>query len=221
MCGRFTIRTSPQRIADLFELAVIPDLKPRYNVAPTQLIPVVRETLERERELAMLRWGLIPFWAKDPAIGSRMINARADSLADKPSFRDAYKRRRCLIVADGFYEWKTIAKKKYPILIHFADDRPFAFAGLWERWNGPEGPVETATIVTTNASPALAGLHERMPVMLAREHHSAWLDASAGQELLVPFQSEELTLTPVSTAVNSARFDGPECCAPAETAPAP
>jgi putative SOS response-associated peptidase YedK len=186
MCGRFTLRTPLTVLAEqfLFDLNDVPPEAwpgPRFNVAPTQAVAVVRQPAAREkRELALMHWGLIPSWAKDAKMASKMINARCETLAEKPSFRTALARRRCLILADGFYEWKTEGKKKQPFCFHLAEDRPFAFAGLWECWRGPGGsdgpPLESCTIVTTSANALCRELHERMPVILAPADYDLWLD---------------------------------------------
>lgn len=217
MCGRFTLRTNASRVAEAFGLDVVPDIVSRYNIAPTQSIAVVRLSGDGELRprLSLVRWGLIPFWAKDPSIGARTINARSETVAERPTFRDSFRKRRCLVAADGFYEWKAAGKKKQPYYIHFADDRPFAFAGLWDRWKPADGePIESCTILTTSASKSLASLHERMPVILRPEDHLAWLDGSKGLELLAPNESEEIIATPVSTEVNNVRNHSPKCVEP-------
>lgn len=215
MCGRFTIRTPAKEVAKAFELDDFPMWEPRYNVAPTQTVPVVRLKEDSSgRELVLLRWGLIPFWAKDKSIGARMINARADTVAEKPAFRAAFKRRRCLVVADGFYEWQKKEKQKQPFHIHMDDNRPFGFAGLWERWKGADDPIESCTIVTTDAAPRIQHLHDRMPVILPPEFFEPWLSGEAGQELLAPYDRDDLTCDPVSTLVNSVKNDTAECVEP-------
>jgi putative SOS response-associated peptidase YedK len=225
MCGRYTV-TQPGEV--LLELgipaeqieALDPPLSPRYNAAPTQRLPVARATKGGEaREAAYLRWGLIPFWAKDAAIGNQMINARAETVAEKSAFRNALKRRRCLIPADGFYEWKKMGTAKQPFHIHLADRAPFAFAGLWERWDkGPE-PIESFTILTTRANTKVADLHDRMPVILLGGQRDVWLDPSIEDPadllpLLEPMDPDLIAFLPVSRVVNNARFDGPECIQP-------
>ncbi len=223
MCGRFTLRTPQNVLIEQFQLATGPPLSPRYNVAPTQSIAAVRRTTdEPQRQLVLLRWGLIPSWAKDPSIGNRMINARGESVADKPAFRAAFKRRRCLVLADGYYEWQKTGKKKQPYLFHMQDDRPFAFAGLWESWTGgksddePAEPLETCTIITTNASDFTRSIHDRMPVILDGADFDLWLDPDMQdrekiEPLLQPYESPELTADPVSTHVNSPKNDDPKC----------
>jgi putative SOS response-associated peptidase YedK len=190
----------------------------RYNVAPTQKIPIVREEGEKKR-FAIARWGLIPHWAKDMKIGYSMINARAETVASKPAFRNAFRYRRCLIPADGFYEWQVIpgSKAKQPWFIVFEDREPKAFAGLWERWRSPEGEEsESCSIIVTDANELMSPIHERMPVILAPEDWDVWLesetkDAQALQNLLKPYPAEDMKVWPVSTKVNSPRNDSVEC----------
>jgi putative SOS response-associated peptidase YedK len=219
MCGRFALIVDASVLAGVFEVDPPRELKPRFNIAPTQTVPIVRTTSEGSRECAPVRWGLIPSWAKDTKIGARMINARGETVAEKPSFRSAVKSRRCLIPADGFYEWVTTDEGKQPHFIHFADARLFAFAGLWERWHkGEDGPLDSCTIITTRPNELIADLHDRMPVILPRERYSEWLEpamleADRLQELLSPHPAEEMEAYPVSRFVNSPRNDGPECIA--------
>lgn len=221
MCGRFTLKGPPNQIARMLGLATVPNLAPRYNIAPTQDVLALRPEADGDRHLAWLRWGLIPFWAKDMAIGAKMINARADTVAVKPAFRQAYRSRRCIIPADGFYEWKTIAKgTKQPFHIHRADQAPFVFAGLWERWEKGGEPIESCTIVTTDAPADLAAIHHRVPVILEGETLQAWLDTPAEEadglkDLLVPLAEGALVADPVTTTVNKVANDGPECLEPA------
>ncbi|MDA0220238.1 MAG: SOS response-associated peptidase [Proteobacteria bacterium] len=222
MCGRFTLKGPPNQIAEMLGLATVPNLAPRYNIAPTQDVLALRPQADGDRQLAWLRWGLIPFWAKDMMIGAKMINARADTVAEKPAFRQAYRSRRCLIPADGFYEWKTLARgRKQPYRIHRPDEAPFVFAGLWERWEKGEQPVESCTIVTTDAPADLAAIHHRVPVILEGDALQAWLDTPAQEadgllDLLAPLAEGTLVADPVSTTVNNVRNDGPECLEPAE-----
>jgi putative SOS response-associated peptidase YedK len=222
MCGRFTLTTPAQRIEEAFGLfaGLDPAFAPRYNIAPTQSVLAIRRT-DAGKEYVALRWGLVPFWADDLKIGSRLINARADGIATKPAFRAALKRRRCLVVADGFYEWRIAEDgTKRPFHIRFGDRRPFAFAGLWERWDKGDKPVESCTIVTTEANDFMRPLHERMPVILDPKDHARWLDPSeepAGAvELLRPSADLGLEMTAVSPKVNNARFEGPACLEPAD-----
>ena len=215
MCGRFTLRSSPSKIAEAFHLAGVPELSPRFNVAPTQQVLVIQER-EEKRVGAFLHWGLIPSWAKDPSIGNRMINARAESVADKPSFRSAFKRHRCLVVADGFYEWKKSGKAKQPYYIRLKKDQPFAFAGLAEHWHRGEQTIDSCTIITTEPNELMADIHNRMPVILSPDDYDLWLDPEfEGKEkllsLLRPFSTDEMTAYPVSTLVNSPRNENPAC----------
>jgi putative SOS response-associated peptidase YedK len=220
MCGRYTLATRKEEIADQLPLFDVPELEPRYNVAPTQSVAAARIVADgARREIALLRWGLIPSWADDPAIGNRMINARADTVAEKPAFRAAYKKRRCLILADGFFEWQKTGGKKQPYFIHLQDGQLFAFAGLWEHWHRDDQTIASCTIVTTEANDLLRPMHDRMPVILHPADYERWLDPAnqtgAGlAELLRPYPAEEMTFHPVSTLVNNPRNDSPECIKP-------
>ena len=221
MCGRYTLTSTPDQIIAAFGLGGISDLSPRYNIAPTQNVAAVRfAENEAKRELVFLRWGLIPSWAKDEKIGNRMINARGETVAAKPSFRHAFKKQRCLIVADGFYEWKKLSgKKKQPYLIHAKNKEPFAFAGLWESWRSGDGELESCTIITTNANGMMETLHDRMPVILNRDDYETWLDpdfreADALEKLLAPCPDDFLEAYAVSTLVNSPRNETAECLEP-------
>jgi putative SOS response-associated peptidase YedK len=227
MCGRYTLATAPEALARIFELDDPPELPARYNIAPTQQVPAVRLVVDegsgasRRRVLRLLRWGLVPFWAKDPGIGARMINARAETVADKPAFRAAFRRRRCLVLADGFYEWQRVGRgAKQPFLIRLRDGGPFAFAGLWERWTGPEGePLESCTLLTTQPNELVAPIHNRMPVILDPADYDAWLDPqlqdpAALRPLLRAFPAEKMIAHPVSQRVNNPRVDEPGCAAP-------
>lgn len=229
MCGRFTQTRTWTELLEIYGIteSLSPSNFPaRYNIAPTQNVPVVRrQPTSGERELVNLRWGLVPSWAKEIGIGAKMINARAETVADKPAFRDAFSKRRCLIVADGFYEWQAQPQgpkhpgPKQPYFITTADGRPFAFAGLWEEWWSPESNlVETCTIITTEASPALRPVHQRMPVILTPGSFDAWLDGVSGagdtRTLLAPYDGE-LTLRPVGRRVNNVGNDDRECIEPA------
>jgi putative SOS response-associated peptidase YedK len=230
MCGRYTLTSSGEAVATLFDLVEIPQLPIRYNLAPTQEAPVVRVLAPGgPRSLALLRWGLVPYWADDPAIGNRMINARSESVAEKPAYKSSFKKKRCLIATDGFYEWKKEGKAKQPYLIRRRDRQPFAFAGLWSSWKSPEGtPLETFTVLTTSANETIRELHDRMPVILERDAFGLWLDpkvddAARLQELLVPAPADLLETVRVSKAVNSPANDGPDCIEPLvdHEAPAP
>ena len=213
MCARFAF-FSGKIIKDEFGVPVVPDLQPRFNIPPTSTVPAIIET-DKARELRLFQWGLVPSWAKDPAIGARMINARAETLAEKPTFRAAFKRRRCLIPADGFYEWTGDKGRKQPYYITMRTNRTFAFAGLWEYWEGVDGALETCTIITTEANETVAKVHERMPVIVARGDYATWLDTRIEtrslQTILTPYPADEMTLHPVNKAMGNPAFDGPEC----------
>ncbi len=221
MCGRFTLSSPAEIVAEMFELAEPPAIAPRYNIAPTQPVPVVRfGPGAHRRRFDFLHWGLIPAWAKDPSIGGRMINARCETAAQKPSFRAAMKRRRCLIVADGFYEWQKLASGKQPWCIRMADGRPFGFAGLWEQWTSSDGSeIESWTILTTQPNDVLKPVHDRMPVILDRKDHNAWLapdavSADVVAPLLRPFPSDLMTAYKVAAHVNRPANDDPTCAEP-------
>jgi putative SOS response-associated peptidase YedK len=228
MCGRFVSTSPPDELAAYFGATASPEasLEPNYNVAPTQDVLAVVED-EGERHLDAFFWGLVPSWAKDVKIGSRMINARAETLAEKSAFKKSFETRRCLVPADGFYEWKKLGggskPKKQPMFITAADGQPLAFAGLWSVWRGPakdQEPLRSLTIVTTAANRVMASIHDRMPVILPEERWPTWLDRDnddldALGRLLVPAADDLLTLTPVSTLVNNVRNNGPELLEPA------
>lgn len=189
MCGRYVLSAPGEVLAELFELPAPVELAARYNIAPTQAVPIVRAAGESVRELAFAQWGLVPHWAKERAIGNRLINARGETLAEKPSYRDAFKRRRCLIPATGFYEWKKVEGGKQPYLLRLRDGAPFGFAGLWSAWRDRESgeTLESCAIVTTSPNPLAATVHDRMPVILPRERHALWLDSgTADPEALSP-----------------------------------
>jgi putative SOS response-associated peptidase YedK len=219
MCGRFTLHTSRSDLQLAFEGFVFTDeVEPRYNIAPTLDILVVAN--DGKREVRQARWGLIPGWAKDPRVGSRMINARSETLAQKPAFREAYRNRRCLVIADGFYEWRKEPEGgKTPIYIQLRDGRPFAFAGLWARWRPESGePVTSCTIVTTAPNDLMATIHNRMPVILPPSAYDLWLGPDTDEPevlngLLVPFPQEDMVVRPVTQRVNSVRNEGAECIA--------
>ena len=221
MCGRFTLKTPVERLSEQFQFPKIIPLKPRYNIAPSQDVVVVRRMPDdRERKLAMLRWGLIPRWVKDPTRGSQPINAKAETAAEKPMFRDAFRRRRCLIPADGFYEWKQEGGRKQPVYICTKDRQPFAFAGLWEHWEEQEGQfIESCTILTTEPNDLLAQVHSRMPVILDQNDYDLWLDPDV-QEVsrlkprLRPYPPEQITFYPVNLRVNNPRNDDRLCVEP-------
>jgi len=220
MCGRFVRFTNADVIGELYGLRSVPSLEPGYNIAPSESVFAVRINPETgKREGVMLKWGLVPHWAKDPAIGNRMINARAETVADKPSFRDAMKKRRCLVIADGFYEWRRKPPPSQPFFFKLAVGGPFALAGLWERWQDPKGPVlETCAILTTSANGLMTPVHDRMPVIIAADDFGRWLDpgtdAAVVAALLQPAPDSLLASFPVSRAVNSPANDGPALIEP-------
>lgn len=218
MCGRYTLSDPGTLLQEMNVDAQGGELTARFNIAPTQAVPAIRQDGEGSRVLSFLRWGLIPFWAKDLSIGNRMINARSETAAEKPSFRHAIKRRRCLLVTDGFYEWKKVQDGKQPIHIHRPDRRAFVFAGLWETWDRGTEPIESCTILTTRANDQVAQVHDRMPVILDGEARDFWLDPSvqdpsAFEPLFEPYTGE-LTFTAVSRLVNNPRNDSPQCLEP-------
>ncbi len=221
MCGRFTLTKPIEAYAQAFELSEIASLCPRYNIAPTQpVFTVVQEPGQPQRQCQWMRWGLIPWWAKDPKIGNRLINARAETLREKPSFRNAIRNRRCLIVADGFYEWQRLGKHKQPYHIRLKSGQPFALAGLWEVWQPGKGEVITScTIITTPANELMQTIHHRMPAILPPEAYPRWLDSATTdtaslQNRLCPYESELMEAIPVRNTVNNPAKDGPECIAP-------
>ncbi len=213
MCGRFTIFADPDRLAERFQAALPADgLQPRYNAAPTQYLPVILN--DGPPAIQLLQWGLVPFWAKDPSIGSRMINARAETLAEKPAFRAALKKRRCLVLADGFYEWQKTPTGKQPMRITLDSGEPFAMAGLWETWDAPDGSLlRTFTIVTGEPNELVAAIHNRMPTILLPEHEALWLDNAAEPaiwlDILRSYPAERMAAYPVSRRVNHVANDDP------------
>jgi putative SOS response-associated peptidase YedK len=220
MCGRFTLKADLDDLADIFPEVVLPDtLAPRYNIAPSQPVAVIANSGQNKVEF--FQWGLIPSWARDPKIGNRMINARAESLAEKPAFRAAYKRRRCLVLADGFYEWQQEPgrKTKTPMYIQLKSEQPFAFAGLWEAWRPAEDEaVLSCTIITTTPNTLVEPIHNRMPVILKPATYAQWLDPTDQSpeqldKLLKPYPASQMTAYPVSTMVNDPKNDRPECIA--------
>lgn len=214
MCGRYVIKSPPEVLRALFGYLEQPNFPARYNVAPTEPVPVVR-MWEGKRQFALVRWGLIPAWVKDPRTFSLLINARGESVNDKPAFRDAMKRRRCLFPADGFYEWRRDGAVKQPYFIHAKDGSPLAFAGLWETWTGPNGEEqETAAIVTTAANRTLQPIHDRMPVIVPPEAQDFWLDPNVDAETasaaIVPARDDVLEAYEISSAVNRTANDSPD-----------
>lgn len=223
MCGRFALPIPAKSLAEHFSSNEFPGYEPRYNIAPTQYIPgIIKDQASGERLMKPFHWGLIPSWAKDRKIGTKLINARAETIAEKPSFRSAFMKRRCLVPASGFYEWKKLEHGKQPYYIRMLDEKPFAFAGLWEQWRGePEGPVDSCTIITTEPNELLRQLHNRMPVILNPGDYDDWLDPdnndkSALQHLLKPYPPGLMTSFPVSRHVNKPVNNDPACIQPVE-----
>lgn len=210
MCGRFAFYSPSEATAALFGVSASITVEPRFNIAPSQYIAGIRENDDAGRELAMFRWGLVPFWAKDPAIGNRMINARAETVAEKPSFRAAYRHRRCLVLADGFYEWKKEGAGKVPYFISLANGEPFAFAGLWETWQSKETQefIQSATLITTAANEFISTVHHRMPVILQPDTADRWLAGDDGLLAAVAENSPKFQAWPVDKRVNNARNEG-------------
>lgn len=226
MCGRYTLTTPGELIADVFDLSEPPEIQPRYNVAPTQEVAAIRrDEAGSPRRFVRLRWGLVPHWADDPAIGNRMINARSESVAEKPAFRTSFKRKRCLVLADGFYEWQKVeGGRKQPWYFRLASGDPFAFAGLWAHWDkgGPDQdrePIESCTLLTTDANPLVKKVHHRMPVILDPEDNDLWLDPAVDdrerlEAVLDAFDPAKMIAFPVSTRVNSPANDDPSVIEP-------
>ena len=218
MCGRYSLSTPDDVLREFFELDEAEHLEPRFNIAPTQEAAVIRVHRDSgARTLSLLRWGFIPWWTEDPAIGNRLINARAETAAEKPAFERSFRRRRCLVPADGFYEWKKTPDGKQPYWFHSPDGAPFAFAGLWDSWRNPEGEwLHTYTILTTTPNEVAAEIHDRMPVILAESRYAEWLDPAVDEPsrlepLIRPYPADRLTRYAVSTLVNSPANDMPEC----------
>jgi putative SOS response-associated peptidase YedK len=225
MCGRYSLATPAQLVAEHFGLTEVPELSPRYNIAPTQSIATVRRSPDRGAPvLELRRWGLIPSWAKDPEIGSRMINARVETAAEKPAFRAAFRRRRCLVPADGFFEWKPHPKRRKPHHVRLVDGGLLGLAGLFEAWKSPEGEtIESCTLLTTAANAGLSALHDRMPIIVDPEHYQRWLDPDLQDPdsilpLTQPGVADRLRFHPVSLRVNNPRNDDPSCVEAVEPA---
>lgn len=221
MCGRFTLKTPVETLAEVFEVPAVPALQPRFNIAPSEALATVRVAEKgAQRELAILRWGLVPSWADEPKVGNKMINARSETAATNGAFRSAFRRRRCLVLADGFYEWQRQEKRKQPFYIRMKDESPFAFAGLWEVWEGKDGRVlETCTVLTTEPNELMTPIHNRMPVILDQKDYDLWLDpemreAEPLQALLRPYPEKKMTAYAVSLLVNSPANDTPEVLEP-------
>ncbi len=230
MCGRFTLRTPLKLLAEYFDAEASDQVQldlfgPRYNIAPTQQVLIVREALDRGRELTAVRWGLVPSWSKAPTKGPPLINARSETVTEKPSFRSAIKRRRCLLLADGFYEWQANeagqSSVKQPFFIHYPDDRPFAFAAIWERWKSSStaaADIESCALVNTAAEGWMTDIHHRMPIILDPADHAFWLDSQLDdpqqlKRLFAPRDYPELEARPVSTHVNRVKNDDRRCVA--------
>ena len=223
MCGRYRLTRHKEVVEEHFGVEIEGDLAPRYNIAPTQPVATVRQRPDApKRQFSWMKWGLIPHWAKDASAGYKMINARAETAADRPAFREALERRRCLVPADGFYEWQKIGKSKQPFCFTLTDEGVFAFAGLWERWKNPQGQwIETCSILTTKPNRLLEDVHDRMPAMLRPEDYELWLDPGERRvesviELIKPFDSDRMKRYPVSTRVNNANIDDADCAAPSQ-----
>ena len=214
MCGRFAFYSPAEATAALFGVTGALPVEPRFNIAPTQYVAAIRDSSDRRRELVMLRWGLVPFWAKEPSIGNRMINARAETVAEKPAYRAAYRHRRCLVLADGYYEWHRDGETKTPWFISLASEEPFALAALWEQWNDKASgdELQTTTLLTTDANEFMAPLHHRMPVVLTPDTANTWL--AGGDRLLETWVSPKLRAGPVDRRVNNARNEGDELIEP-------
>lgn len=215
MCGRYAQRTDAKKLAKEFKVSEVPSVEPRYNIAPTQDVLAVNETGDG-REMRFIKWGLVPSWAKDTSMGARLINVRSETVTEKPAFRQAFKHRRCIIPADGFYEWQKqkAGERKQPFFFRMKDERPFGFAGLWERWEGEGGQVlNSCAILTTEANEVLRPVHDRMPVILNPDDYELWLGGDAREldlvkEMLRPFPGEEMTGYPVGLSVNSTKSQG-------------
>jgi putative SOS response-associated peptidase YedK len=226
VCGRYRLSRRKQVVEEYFDsVSGEEDWNPRYNIAPTQSVPVIRQNpKEPVLELSLMRWGLIPSWAKDPSGAARMINARSETADSKPAFRDALKSRRCMIPADGFYEWMRTGKMKQPYCFEVNEGELFAFAGIWDRWKGPSGDmIETCSILTTTPNAVTAPVHDRMPVILDPDNYELWLDpgvrkVAAASDLLKPFEPRLMRSYPVSTRINSVVNDDAACSAPVELA---
>ena len=218
MCGRYVIEISADLVRKVFGVVDVPQWTARYNIAPTQMVPVIRQRGDSTRQLVLMRWGLIPSWAKE--VGEGLINARAETVNEKPSFRHSFRQRRCILPATGFYEWQEVDKHKIPHFVRLKNQMPMPFAGIWDSWRAPDGQVvESCAILTTAANGAVGSIHERMPVILHPDEFGQWLDREQHDQatlmpLLAPYPSDCLEVYPVSTLVNSVANDQPECIAP-------
>jgi len=218
MCGRYTLTSLPEEIRVEFDVEVPPEYGPRYNIAPSQPVPVLGAGADGKPRLAVMRWGLVPFWAASPKDVPHSINARAETLLEKPMFRDAFLQRRCLVIADGFYEWRRTGGARQPFRFHRLDERPFTFAGIWDRWRSPEGDtLYSCAIVTTGANSVVNPIHDRMPVIIDAADRALWLDNSADPAHLAgklgTAEYASFEAYPVSTLVNSVANDTADCIA--------
>lgn len=218
MCGRFALRTPPNRLAQEFHVTEVPEMEARYNIAPAQAVLAVRGATGG-REAKLLRWGLIPSWAKDGSLGAKLINARSETVEEKPAFREGFKHRPCIIPADGFYEWKRMGNRKQPYFFRLRDERLLGFAGIWEEWRDDGETIESCTILTTAANEAVSPMHERMPVILRHEDYDLWLDEDVRKldlvkELLQPYPAPEMISYPVSTLINRPMSQGEKLIEP-------
>ncbi len=223
MCGRLARFSSVQKFADLFRTGAGFNLNPRYNIAPTQALLLARNAGWGGRELVSLHWGLVPSWGKEPRVGYSTINARAETVAEKPTFQNAFRYRRCLIAADGYFEWRKLERTKQPYFVTLEDGEPFAFAGVWEHWARNDHSVDSCAIIVTEANELTKPIHDRMPVILAPEDYDAWMDPDLSdpgrlKAFLKPYPSERMLAYPVSKAVNNPKYDQPELIARAEKA---
>jgi len=226
MCGRYRLSRRKQLVEEYFDTeSDEPEWTPRYNIAPSQPVPVIRQNpKEPRRELSLMRWGLIPSWAKDASVAARMINARSETAGTKPAFRDPLTNRRCLIPADGFYEWQRAGKVKQPYCFEVNDGELFAFAGIWDRWTDPSrNSIETCSILTTSPNAVTSAVHDRMPVILDPDSYDIWLDPgmrdlTTASELLKPYDAQLMRCYPISTRINHVGNDDEECSAPVELA---
>jgi putative SOS response-associated peptidase YedK len=220
MCGRFTLHISPELLAEIFGLTEIPVFPARYNIAPTQQVAAIRRHPDGTKHLDFLQWGLIPSWAKDNSIGHKLINARSETVHEKPAFKYDLHHHRCLVPASGFYEWQLVEKKKHPLYVKLKEDKPMVFAGLWDHWKAPEGEVvESCTILTTASNTLLQPVHDRMPVILDPKDYGLWLNPSISEieslkYLFEPCPSKLMEMYQVSDIVNSPKNDTPECIQP-------
>ncbi|PQO28431.1 SOS response-associated peptidase [Bremerella cremea] len=222
MCGRYTLRARLNQLLQMYSAQSEIEISPRYNIAPSQKVPVLRLGEDSGmREIVLMRWGLIPSWAKDEKIGYKMINARSETIQEKPSYRSAFKRRRCLVLADGFFEWQRQGSKKQPYLFQKKDGAPYGYAGLWETWTKGHQPMQSCTIITTTANELVEDVHDRMPVILQERHLENWLNPEFDhvdrlKAMLAPYPSDEMQRYPVDPMVGSPKNDKPECVEPIE-----